>query len=251
MKRKSDVYNDAFYQERYRKTRYAARKILEIVASIMEINSAVDIGCGVGTWLKEVKNINGKASVLGIDGEYVNKKYFQIDKNEFLAAELEKRIRISKRYDLAISLEVAEHLSPLRADSFIDDLCRMSDVILFSAATRCQRGDAHVNEQRCSYWVKLFQKKGYIPFDVIRPVIWYDEKIPIWYRQNTILYINEKVVYKFSPKLNCNYHIYDMIHPQNYENAIMINQKYEASFVYKMMRKIEQFKTKHRNYMNR
>ncbi|RMD82912.1 MAG: methyltransferase domain-containing protein, partial [Lentisphaerae bacterium] len=37
-------------------------------------------------------------------------------------------------FDLVVSLEVAEHLPPERADSFVADLCARSGYVLFSAA---------------------------------------------------------------------------------------------------------------------
>jgi hypothetical protein len=47
-----------------------------------------------------------------------------------------------------MSLEVAEHLKPDRAGSFVADLCSASDVVLFSSALPGQDGDGHQNEQR-------------------------------------------------------------------------------------------------------
>jgi hypothetical protein len=41
---------------------------------------------------------------------------------------LEEPICLDKRFDLAVSLEVAEHLTPERAATFIDDICQASDV---------------------------------------------------------------------------------------------------------------------------
>lgn len=57
----------------------------------------------------------------------------------------------NRRFDLAMTIEVAEHLTPVRADSFVEDLTRLSDVVLFSAAIPAQGGINHVNEQWQSY----------------------------------------------------------------------------------------------------
>jgi hypothetical protein len=87
-----------------------------------------------------------------------------------------------------MSLEVAEHLTPQRSDSFVADLCKASDVVLFSAATPGQDGHGHQNEQWPSYWAERFIRLGYIFFDVIRPIVKSDQTIEMWYRTNVILY---------------------------------------------------------------
>ena len=60
----------------------------------------------------------------------------------------------------SISLEVAEHLSPGRAESFISDLCQAAPVVLFGAAIPGQGGVGHLNEQWQSYWANLFEACG-------------------------------------------------------------------------------------------
>ena len=85
---------------------------------------------------------------------------------------------MSRVVDLAVSLEVAEHLSEKRAPSFIDDLCTASSCVLFGAAIPEQEGVGHLNEKWPSYWTKLFEKRGYEPYDVVRPKVWGDQGVP-------------------------------------------------------------------------
>ena len=54
---KNNVYNREFYITRDHDTEYSAKKILSIVNDIFQLNSAVDIGCGVGTWLRVFKEM--------------------------------------------------------------------------------------------------------------------------------------------------------------------------------------------------
>ena len=69
-------------------------------------------------------------------------------------------LRIGRRFDLVNCLEVAEHLDASRADSFVDDLCALGDVVVFSAAIPGQGGTHHVNEQFQSYWQERFRRNG-------------------------------------------------------------------------------------------
>ncbi|MDE6607582.1 MAG: hypothetical protein K2K54_07505 [Lachnospiraceae bacterium] len=64
----------------------------------------------------------------------------------------------NRKFDIAISLEAAKHISKEHTNSFVNNLCRLSDIVLFSAAIPSQGGKGHVNKQRLSYWVNLFEK---------------------------------------------------------------------------------------------
>ena len=92
------------------------------------------------------------------------------------------------RYDLAISLEVAEHLPSERSEGFVGMLTELADRVLFSAAVPHQGGMNHINEQWQDYWVKLFGALNYEVHDFIRPAIWNDDRIPLWYRQNILFF---------------------------------------------------------------
>ncbi|GHA24508.1 hypothetical protein GCM10007989_20220 [Devosia pacifica] len=109
----------------------------------------------------------------------------------FHAADLARPIDHALTADLAISLEVAEHLPASRAKGFVSDLTGIAPAILFSAAVPGQGGVNHINERWQSYWAELFAAHGYRPYDLIRPEIWGDHAIPFWYRQNVLLYLSD------------------------------------------------------------
>jgi SAM-dependent methyltransferase len=175
-------------------------EIVPIIIDLFEPKSVVDVGCGLGTFIKIFKD-KGAKKILGLDGHWCNKDllFHNITPAEFIEIDLEQKIQINNRFDLAISLEVAEHLSPKRAKSFIEDLTNLSEVILFSAAIPNQGGDHHKNENWISYWEDLFTNYGYIKYDVLKPSIWENPNIFWWYKQNMVLFIkhgfeNEKVI---------------------------------------------------------
>ena len=88
-----------------------------------------------------------------------------------------------------MSLEVGEHLSPGAAQTLVENLVRHSDLVLFSAAIPMQGGFGHVNERWQSYWVTLFAGTGYRHFDIVRPLVWSDESVHSWYRQNAFVFV--------------------------------------------------------------
>jgi hypothetical protein len=65
---------------------------------------------------------------------------------------LKRKINLNRRFDLAMCLEVAEHLEEKYTDLIIENITRHSDLLIFSAATPGQGGWGHVNEQPFEYW---------------------------------------------------------------------------------------------------
>lgn len=164
--------------------------IVPELIKIVNPKSVVDIGCGLGTFLKVFKSL-GVNEVLGVDGPWVNKEllYKNIAPNEFFESDLEKEINLDKTYDLVISLEVAEHLSENAADEFVKSLVNAGKVILFSAAIPQQGGQNHINEQWLSYWEEKFSKHNYVIHDILRPLFWDHPEVFWWYKQNMVLFV--------------------------------------------------------------
>ncbi|SRX55334.1 bifunctional 2-polyprenyl-6-hydroxyphenol methylase/3-demethylubiquinol 3-O-methyltransferase UbiG [Aequorivita sp. CIP111184] len=181
----------------------APSEIVPIIYELLKPNSVVDFGCGIGTFLKVFKDL-GVDDVLGIDGKWVNKKklYNYIEPNEFLEYNLEKAIVLKKRFDLVLSLEVAEHLSEDSADIFVKNLVDAGEVILFSAAIPMQGGQNHLNEQWLTYWESKFLKYDYVIHDVLRPIFWDHPKVNWWYKQNMVLITPKNYSLKSDLKIN-------------------------------------------------
>jgi hypothetical protein len=151
-----------------------------------------------------------------------------IPKENFREVELDKDIEVDKKYDMAISLEVAEHLPEKSAKSFVHALTRASDIILFSAAVPLQGGTNHINEQWPNYWWSLFKEHGFVAIDFLRKQIWDEEKVAFWYRQNIILYVKKEILstIKIGPSDICrDKPPISIIHPELWFNATHIFAK--------------------------
>jgi SAM-dependent methyltransferase len=183
----STPYTDAFYLAQRDASSRSADCVVPLVLSLVPAKSVIDIGCGVGTWAAKFLEC-GVDEVLGVDGAYVNRELLKIPPDCFAARDLTKPLRIERRFDLAVCLEVAEHLPPGRAESLVDDLVRLAPVVLFSAAIPGQGGTDHINERFLSYWSDLFSARDHVLLDVIRPAIWNEERCDWPYRQNAVLF---------------------------------------------------------------
>lgn len=154
----------------------------------IDVKSVIDVGCGEGWWGREFAFWDFMS--VGMDKWTDTEVVSMIDHD--LDQPLEQAFPEGSinRFGLALCLEVAEHLTPERGSSFIADLCKLSDLIVFSAAIPGQRGVNHLNEQWPTYWVDHFRTNGFYVSGAMRWMIWEDEEIEPWYRQNLLIATN-------------------------------------------------------------
>ncbi|MGB3405204.1 MAG: class I SAM-dependent methyltransferase [Microcoleaceae cyanobacterium] len=181
-------YNKAFYNAQSDGSLNSAKEILGYFFKLYQPNSVVDFGCGIGTWLAIAHSL-GIQDLLGIDGLWIDSEKFNPEVINYHLQDLEQPISLDRNFDLALSLEVAEHLTPQRGESFIQEMCQASDLIIFGAAIPGQAGTNHINTQPQSYWISLFESHGYHCLDLFRPVFWNSPKVEFWYAQNTFLFV--------------------------------------------------------------
>jgi SAM-dependent methyltransferase len=178
----------------------SAQRVAPILCDLLQPKSVVDVGCGVGVWLACFLQ-SGVNDVSGIDGEWVPRERLQIPETCFNSADLTNPTAVvisrPRRFDLVLSLEVAEHLPHSTSDQFIDLLTSLGDLVCFSAAIPGQGGYEHVNEQWQSYWAEKFAARGYAAFDLLRPRIGGDDQVAWFYRQNVIIYANDAARAKY------------------------------------------------------
>ena len=171
--------------------RSAAVVVPRVVALFPWIRSVVDVGCGVGTWLHQF-HIHGVERIIGIDSTQYPDALIQIDPTEFQRRDNLEQIYLNERFDLALSLHLGERLAGPSATELVKSLARASDLIIFGAAIPGQNSLSAPHERWPSYWAALFEKQGFVCFDVIRGDIWYDERVDWWYRQNTFVFVNKQ-----------------------------------------------------------
>ena len=167
--------------------------VVPLVRALMPVRSVCDVGCGVGAWLRCWRE-HGVEDVLGIDGDYVDREELMIPAANFRPSDLRQPVRCDRRFDLVMSMEVAEHLPQDRATGFVTDLAALAPVVLFSAAVPGQGGTEHINERWQDYWASLFDQAGFATFDVLRPLIWDDDGVEFWSRQNMLLFCRRDAI---------------------------------------------------------
>lgn len=157
----SGIYDDKFFQEwgpNHEKYVKSAEIVAAIIHDLFRPKRLIDLGAGCGVYTNYFSMRGVEA--LAIDGvtppvEHSYSVPFQV---RDLTVPFEN---IWGHFDLALCLEVAEHIPESLSDTFVDNLLRFSDRLILSAAQPNQGGHHHVNEQPKRYWVAKLAAKGY------------------------------------------------------------------------------------------
>lgn len=172
------MYDDEFYAEEGRVARASAGPVADwYMEHHPDTRTVIDIGCGTGEWAYAFAQRG--CWVMGVD--------YYTPRELHVVGILERPLEFGYDcigYDLAICLEVAEHLPEYCADELVRGLYQANRV-LFSAATPDQPGIGHVNCRPHTYWHEKFANAGYIPIH-IGPL--FDEPVADFYRRNLYLY---------------------------------------------------------------
>lgn len=188
-------------------------------------DTVIDFGAGVGAWLNGAHK-HGARKLLGIEGEWVRNmrveglgapvEYLHGDLNDGgLLASLGKE----ERFDLAICVEVAEHVLPERSLQLVHALCQSAPTVVFGGALPRQWGNGHINCRSHRFWADIFASHGYRLVDFFRPYFWFHRHVPHWYAQNTFLFVSDQSpqsLKDFSPPP-----LLDVYHPGTVNNFVI------------------------------
>lgn len=166
----------------------------------------LDVGAGEGHWMVEYRRHYPGGSCLGVDVEELKPREspaadehgwpwvmpWDAENGDPLPLRAGPHPKDPNqtahfKWPLALCLETAEHVDADAGQWLIGELCRVADVIAWSAAIPGQGGDGHKTERWPAYWASLFREQGYALIDPFRDAIWADARIEPWYRQNTLL----------------------------------------------------------------
>src|SRR5829696_3234352 len=188
----TDGYGQDFFAHLDATAERSASRILPLITQVLAPRSVVDVGCGSGAWLAQAALLRVD-DFLGIDG-HTPRESLRIPTERFVLRDLSEPLRLDRRFDLVLCLEVAEHLPASAATTLLDSVARLGDAVLFSAAVPRQSGTGHLNEQWPEYWADRFAAHALLPVDLVRPHVWRDAEVAWWYRQNALLFCSPQLI---------------------------------------------------------
>lgn len=212
------VHDREFYRAIRAGSESSAQVVVRLLSEVLSCRSVVDFGCGTGLWLKAFGSL-GVEDLTGVDGDHVEADALVIDPRQFVNHDLNEPLDLGRRFDLAICLEVAEHLPDASGAVLLDSITRHSEQVLFSAGIPQQTGAGHLSGRWQSDWVQDFRERGFVAIDLIRPRVWHDPNVEYWYAQNTLLFVTPPVLQanaalrRFAEERSP---IIDIVHPAHY-----------------------------------
>lgn len=234
---------------RDQRARLAAVRYYEVLTRFLKTNpqSVIEFGSGQGSWISQASHFFSvpKSYCLAIDGPWASSWHdnsipiLACDLNEATMTNIVDTLPVCSSYDLAICVEVCEHLSQQAAKNLVSAITRNSKMAIFGSALTGQFGQGHRNCRSHYYWRALFQSSGFQLFDVFRPALQGSSQVPAWYIQNTYLYVDTSALSQlFHESLREYYHPHyclDRPHPEVINMGMRYSLAKERSDIYQSL----------------
>lgn len=167
-----EIYDRPYYERSAAAKRVTMQHIADSIVRDTAPETLVDVGCGGGFLLaalaeRGVTCFGLEYSQAGIElcgSAGLQVRQFDLEHDTFAGGP----------FDVAVSMEVAEHLPASVADRFVDLLAGVAPLVVFTAARPGQVGTDHVNEQVPEYWITRFAARGLAPYEALA-ASWQDE----------------------------------------------------------------------------
>lgn len=177
----SGVYNKEYYDNYdvgIGKVDYSTNDdlkfLFEVVAAklIEDFNpkTVLDAGCAMGYLVAALRDRGVEA--YGVDiSEYAISKVREDIKPYCFVGSLTEPLPdgIPDKYDLITNIEVLEHIYAEDGEKAIENLCSLSDCVIFSSTPDDFTERTHVNVQQREYWARLFAAQGFFDDINYRP----------------------------------------------------------------------------------
>lgn len=154
------IYQNEFYSGGgFGKTDQSAAAIVDWAMSRLNPQSMLDLGSGAGHYLrafqsKGIQAVGFEASSTGV--RRVGEDVLAV------SYDLKNPLVLSRRFDLVLCIEVAEHLPTRSSKTLVQSIAQNAkSTILFTAAPPGTPGTDHINCQPKEFWERLFAEEGF------------------------------------------------------------------------------------------
>ena len=187
---KQDSY--LFYGDEKESYISAKETFAELNKFLPQINSVIDVGCGMAAFSRIFQE-TGVKNITLVDHPSINIKKCLVKENfQFIPCDLDKALPSSLKSDVVICTEVLEHINFKRSVEVLDFIVSCADIIIFSAAIPKQGGTGHINEQHHEFWINKFKERGFDYADLFKGNIIKNEKIFFYLRQNLFIFFKNQ-----------------------------------------------------------
>lgn len=154
------VYKNSFYDDGgFARTEKTATCITSYLFERFQPASVLDLGCGMGNYLKHFADKGCK--VVGVEGS--SDALTRVPKSVLAVQhDLRQPLFINQKFDLVMSVEVAEHIPSRYSKNLVNSICRHAqNLVVFTAAPPGTPGEDHINCRDRNFWDILFKENGF------------------------------------------------------------------------------------------
>lgn len=157
------IYHDQYQRDSVAEQALAAyNSIAEVLYRTFHPKTAIDVGSGGGALVRGLRERGVDA--VGLEGavhavELLPSRIYLHDLRSPLPETFDKTMN-----ELTTSFDVAEHIEPEYADTFVDVLVSVTapwGTIVLGPAPEGQDGLGHVNCQHPTYWIEKLEARGF------------------------------------------------------------------------------------------
>lgn len=153
-----ELYDDIFFKKRVSYNKRAPVLIKGIIEMYHPL-SYIDCGAALGDLVNEALTQNIDA--YGLEGTEACFPYLQCPKERMLIRDLTKTISFDRQFDVLTCFEVAEHIEETYVDVFIENICRLSNVLVISICDYGPTTKIHPTVKPHEWWMPKFDKLQY------------------------------------------------------------------------------------------
>jgi 2-polyprenyl-3-methyl-5-hydroxy-6-metoxy-1,4-benzoquinol methylase len=192
MNRADDLYDDE-YCAKISSKGWRVKTVPIVVNTLdnhFKPNSVIDFGCSNGLHLAQFRKLGMRT--FGIEGTLSYRQYIKQNYDgDFAIVDMRLPFDINSRFELAICIEVLEHIEDKFANIAVENICRHSDNICITASP-INTARYHVNGQDKGYWIEKFVKNGVSyresESNALESVFKRISGAPNWMRENLMIF---------------------------------------------------------------
>ncbi len=147
-------------------------KIADRIIADIGPTSVLDAGCALGFLVEALRARGVEAYGIDVSSYAIENVHESVRPYCWVGSVADP---LPRRYDLIVSIEVLEHMSPDEARAAIANFCRCTDDILLSSTPFDYKEITHFNVQPPEYWGELFAQNGFfrdVDFDASFITAW-------------------------------------------------------------------------------
>ena len=153
--------------------------------------SVVDFGCANGLHIANFKNLGLKC--FGIEGSIYYRRYIEENYDgDYVIADLRVSFDLEKTFDLAICIEVLEHIDSIFEKTAVENICKHSNILCVTVSP-VTNARYHVNGHEKEYWIKIFESIRNFRFEIketkeLQNKFKKMKDSPSWMRENLMIF---------------------------------------------------------------